>query len=861
MGKFELRTLQGLVELLPSFGKREAVGLRQEFGLRWWSYERLYHKIYDVARFLRDRKIHPGECILLQGQNCPEWVAFFLGAALRGVIVVPVDHTTSADVLKRIADEVDAKLLIYDPASPPPALPIPSESFYIPNHIPEDNTFPAIDKDLVVPINEDDTALINFTSGTTSIPRGVVITHRNIMTAIAPFQLWRILLRFIHFRLLSVAPLSHILGLMLGISMPLSIGLSVIYTNSINPPHLIRTIRDNRVTLLATVPKTLQLLTKNLLQRRDGRKCLTLEERLRAARYGWMRRHICFSQVSNMLGKQFWVLFIGGADLPIGEERFWRDAGRFLVQGYGLTETTAFMTVNGPFSGRIGSVGKPLSHLNVRIADDGEILVRGPSVTPGYFQNDRANAEVFVDGFFRTGDLVSRDSSNRLYFLGRKKEVIVTGAGQNIYPNEVELVVNQVPGVIDNVILGFEKNGYEEIHAVLLLEPDTKPFDVIQAANSKLQSHQKIQGWSIWPNMDFPRTGLLKIKREEVADFIRSSRKPRTPDSLDSQSLPSLEEILAENNREKRLKLIARYLTETPMEKLDSNKLRLVDDIGLNSMDVVELISILEKRCSKNFDHLAISLPTTVSDLRTIIPNSDDNSSRVLKSIKPPQWAENPVINSLRRLYAPFVIQTWFRLCARLSIRGLEHLAGIKCPFILAGINHHHAMDEFAIYCALPQRMRNKLMIVASKWAFREYLDPSPEYPYSRRLLVAFTFLVGLPALFPFITIPQYGDTRYGLLEICRLIDRGYSPIIFPERFWNITDRFNPVQPGIGLIAAQSYIPIIPVKLAGNKGIDFCPRMHRSRITVSFGEPVMMEPNISREKVIDILEHNIRLML
>ncbi len=833
-----ITTLQSLVEQLPRFGARPAVGLRQAFGLRWWSYDRLYRESFRIAYLLSERQIKAGQHVLLQASNCPEWVAVLLGAAMRGIVVVPVAQDATPEFVRHVAEKVDARLFFCQEEQNAQLLGVPVELIFPSQPVPE--IVP--DKSLVNPVQEDDTALIYFTSGTTTNPRGVIITHRNIAAAIAPFRFWRPLVRVIPFRLLSIPPLSHILGLMLGVCVPLSLGLAVVYTQSVTPEHLIRTIRDNRVTLLAGVPRISQILSRHLLDMKTKHGAQRMEQKLANIRSRFLRRHLLFRHANSILGWRFWVIFMGGAKLPIEEEKFWQETGRILVQGYGLTETTAFATINGPFSGRLGSVGRNISRLEMTVAEDGEILLRGPSVTPGYFEDNEANSNAFQDGFFKTGDLAKKDRRNLIYFLGRKKDVIITSEGRNVYPADVENVLNRQDGVADSVVISSGRNGHEEIHAVLLMQPGKSAPAAVHYANTLLHHYQQIQNWTTWPHKDFPRTSLGKIKRNMISDSIVESGNRREEKPGHVSEIPTVEEIRNENDRIRRLHLLARFLGKSPAEELVANATELARRFDLSSVDMVELQILMEQNYAAQWKDLRERFFASHPDLQELIGALKPEGAAREKLEKPGKWMEFAAVNFIRRLTRPLVIYPWVFLRTGVTVKGRENLRDLSAPFVIAATHHEHAIDVFIIYKALPVRLRRRLMFVSSRWVFREYLDPDEAVSRFRRLVVGAAFHVFAPALFPLIPIPHFGAAGKGISEICRLIDLGYCPIIFLE-------------PGVSLIAAQTQVPVLPVKLEGNEGIDFPPHRRRKAVRVHFGKPVQVQAGQNRFQIMETIQN------
>jgi long-chain acyl-CoA synthetase len=197
-----------------------------------------------------------------------------------------------------------------------------------------------------------------------------------------------------------------------------------------------------------------------------------------------------------------------------------------VMQGYGATECSPVVSVTPYNDHNYTSVGKPLPGVEVRIAEDKEILVRGPNVAKGYWRNPEATAAAFEDGWYHTGDLGYIDMQNNLYLKGRKKNLIVLANGLNVYPEDVENVLTSNPLVKDAVVFGLsEREEGPQVHAVLLMEEPEKAKAVIQQANKQLAAHQQIRGFTVWPESEFPRTHTLKVKRQDVLARLPEVRR------------------------------------------------------------------------------------------------------------------------------------------------------------------------------------------------------------------------------------------------------------------------------------------------------------------------------------------------
>lgn len=863
----EPRTLQTLVDALPARGDQPAVGLRGAFGARWWSYQRLFDEAYRVAALLAERGIGHGERVLLWAPNAPEWAAVLLGATVRGVIVVPVDADASPAYAARLLAATEARLVFHGEAQNVSALGVPTLSLLtLGEHpLPDDR------RSLRVPVSPEDVALVQYTSGTTHDPQGVILTHRNVMAQVANFHGWRPLLRVLPVRALVLSPLSHVQGLMLGICVPLWVGVSVLYSTAVDPPHIMRTMRQGRITLLVAVPRLQHLLAEAIQAMPYRNTGMTLAEKAATIRLFTRRRYFWYTQTRALFGHHFWALIVGGAALPPGDERFWFECLYVLAHGYGLTETAAIVSfhLNWPFRRPTRAIGKLPAGDRVRIAADGELLVRGETVTPGLFGNGSAGAlPVDADGFLHTGDLVQRGADGRLHFVGRKKEAIVTGEGFNVYPSDVEAVLQRLPAVRDAVVMSVQHGGQEAVHAVLLLD-DVLPnrgesaAQTVQQANAALEPHQRIRSWSVWPEADFPRTNLLKVRRRSVEAAIRQSgnsernAEQSAAEATDADPAPTLQTILDASDRDVRLQRIVRYIRETPPEQLRSVHARPAADLGLSSLDLIELLFLLERETGARLDNTVVHDGTSLAQLQALVRGP---ATEAAAPTEPTGQAETPELyrrrsllanrrplRLLHRLLTPLVIEPWFHWHARLRVEGAQHLAGVEGPVIVAGSHHRHGMDVMAIYCALPPRLRRNLLVVTANETFRAYLEPETAHSLWHRLSTGWLYHVGIPLFFPMALWPHYGTTRRGLMETCEFVERGFSPLIFPEHVAAAADE--PIQLGVGWVAAQTGTGVLPVRLSGNDGMDTRSRRRQRTVTVSFAPPVPVEPADTAEGV------------
>jgi len=487
------------------------------------TYRTLQERAQYFAGYLQEQQFEKGDRILLWSASRIDWMIAYLGALLVGAVVVPLDISNKEVFLARVTQITEAKLLIttqkqYATLKQPP---VPLVDI---DKLPQGT----LDSTKLPTVNDDDLAELVFTSGTTGQPKGVMLSHRNIVSnATTAVKLVNITAED---RLLSILPLSHMFEMTIELALIHS-GASVVYARSLAPETLLRLLASQHITGMVLVPQALQLFLNGIereVRRQNKEKQWELLHRI-APLLPFGLRRILFGTIHKRFGNRFRFFVSGGAYLPPKLAERWENMGFRVLQGYGTTECAPIVSVT-PYNDHIfDSVGKALPGVEIRIAEDKEILVHGPNVALGYWKNPEATAASFQDGWYHTGDLGYFDEKGHLYLKGRKKNLIVLANGLNVYPEDVENVLLTNPLIKDAVVLGFmEQDQGPEVHAILLMDDSSKAKEVIQQANKQLAPHQQVRGFTIWPEEDFPRTHTLKVKRPEVLDKLQAIRGKTT---------------------------------------------------------------------------------------------------------------------------------------------------------------------------------------------------------------------------------------------------------------------------------------------------------------------------------------------
>ena len=808
------------------FGSETAYVFRRGYRVERWSYGHVAETVYEFARDLEARGVGKGERILLWGVNCAEWVVAFFGSILRGAVVVPMDRISAPEFAAKVARQANARLCICSRdlvTSAPAVTTIVLEDFAAKLSGLSRARYEPVSADL------DDPVQIVFTSGTTADPKGVVITHRNVLANIEPLEaeITKYLKyeRIIHpLRFLNLLPLSHVFGQFLGIFIPQLFGATVVFSDSLNPSEVISTIKQERVSVLVGVPRILETLQGKV--ERDYES---------AGRLSWLNREVEETQGKHFLGRwwrfrsihrqfgwKFWAFISGGAALDPKTELFWNRLGYVVIQGYGLTETTAIISVNHPFKLGRGSIGQVLPGRELKLGANGEILVRGASVASGYVSGEGVQPVAEEEGWFRTGDIGELDSSGNLYFKGRKKNVIVNPEGMNIFPEDLEAVLRQQREVRDCVVFGFEREGNAEPCAVLILrDRSCDPDTVIRRANASLAQYQHIRRWFLWPEEDFPRTPTQKPKAAEIQDFVQMRLGGAEGAGVRAGSLADL---------------ISR-ITGRPAGELapDTN---LATDLDLSSLDRVELLSALEDRYQVDLNESRFTTATTVGELERMLGEPESKRS----DYHYPRWAQSWPVAVVR--FIVYYLLTWpaTMIMSRPRVNGRDRLAGVHGPVLFIA-NHVTQVDIGFVLAALPFRYRHRLAVAMLGEMLQEMRHPPRNMGILRRLIEQLSYFL-VVSLFNVFPLPQQTGFRESFAFAGESADRGYSIVVFPEGRRTQDGKMSPFQAGVGLLTRNLRLPVVPVRIEGLFELKQKGRKSSrpGTVRVSIGQPLRFDP-------------------
>ncbi|MFZ0769804.1 MAG: AMP-binding protein [Candidatus Sulfotelmatobacter sp.] len=876
------------VECAERWPDNVALVLQRHDQIESCTYAELRRMAECVGRWIAENGFARGSRLALLADNHPRWVAAYLGVIAAGCAVVPLDTALHAGQLTKLLQDSGSSALFCDAKHAQAAreavvslnvgLVLMDPDRMAQHSIQERwmGNLPAIfsggpGKFQPVTSAADDLASLLYTSGTTADPKGVMLTHSNFQGEVEAVFNWVDIGP--SDALLGVLPMFHVLAQMANLLLPLVKGSRVVYLETLNTTELLRALRERDITAFAVVPQFFYLIHQRIFEEIEKRGALTqklfktlaaLNRTLRKA--GINAGPILFGKIHQTLGEKMRYLVTGGSRFDPKIARDFCDLGIDVLQAYGLTETTAAVFANLPGDNVIGSVGKAMKGVEARIVDPqpqeegapatGEIALRGAVVMKGYWNRSDATAAVLRDGWFYTGDLGYFDADGNLFLTGRKKELIVLSNGKNIYPEEVEAHYLKSPYIKELAVMGLEgkpSEGGDRLHAVIV--PN---FDVlrqkkivnakevirfaIESLSQQIASTKRIGGYEIWQE-DLPRTTTRKIKRFEVEKRVRANQerqvsddselpaeRPLTPDETAWLDQPDVQRALA---------IVREAARTSPPTLRPTHNLEL--DLGLDSMQRVELLSQIEEQLGGNVEESQLAGIYTVRDLVDAVLQSAASGAggpdtRTTFAGWGAMLAEEPNPSDVLPLVRPQRVSAafWYMVSRLIQVIALDrfalHVCGIEKlpksgPCIISS-NHQSYLDPLILAGVLPPEVFDKVFAVGTSEIFGE--------GFMLKVARSLRVVVVDPDA---NLIPAMRAGAFGLRQ-------GRPLILYPEGERSIDGKPRIFKKGAAILSIHLQVPIVPVAIEGfykawprNKSFQgFSP------LKMVFGDPIIPPP-------------------
>jgi long-chain acyl-CoA synthetase len=854
------------VECVEHWPKNVALEIQLRDRVESCTYAELRHMAESVGSWLGKNGFQSGARVVILADNHPRWVAVFLGVVASGCTAVPLDTALHADQITTLLKDSGTSLLFCDlkhlatareaigslpikialtnstevttgsaQTSPDPATTAPVGDL--------DSIFASGPSGFVpAAVEPDVVASLLYTSGTTSDPKGVMLTHANLLGEVE--SVFRLLHVGPEDAVLGVLPLFHVLSQMANLLLPLVKGARVVYLETLNTTELLRALNERQITIFAVVPQFFYLIHERIFKEVAKRgkvagfalkALMTMNRGLRAV--GFNAGRIFFGKLHSTFGDRMRYLITGGSrfDPQIGYDFY--ALGIDVLQAYGLTETTGAAFVALPHHNVIGSVGPPLPAVEGKIIDPkpgeeggpsiGEIAIRGAIVMKGYWKRLDATAAVLKDGWLHTGDLGYFDSGNNLFITGREKDVIVLSNGKNVYPEEIESYYLKSPYIKEIGVMALESDpgnpASDRLYGVVVPDFDVLKerkivnakevirFD-IEGISAKIPSTKRIGSYEIWQD-PLPRTTTRKLKRFEMEKLVRANQKKGQTDTEIGSAAPlSAEDTqwLEQPEVQKAVQVIREASKSAPEVIRPNDNLEL--DLGLDSMQRIELLVAVEKELGGDVEESAMAEIYTVRQLVDAIRESAGaGKTRTASSQQPAGWKSvlqeeptDPEVLALGRpsrlaehfLYAGFQpIQIFARDRFHLRVSGLNKLPA-DGPYIISS-NHQSYIDPVFLASVLPWPVFRNLFAVGTSEIFGS--------GFMRRLARWLRVIVVDPDA-NLISAMRAG--AFGLRH-------GRILILYPEGERSIDGTPRTFKKGAAILSIQLQVPIVPVAIAG----------------------------------------------
>ena len=863
-------------------------------------------RLRSIAYRLGQEGVAFGERVALISENHPDWAIAYLGILYRGAVVTPLDPASTPETLAAFLADSETKLAFVSPGSLSkfhdacahmgrtiPVVLLQSSSDQDQQSSLVGARFDDWASTLVPtefaaappPAGTTDLALLMYTSGTTGRPKAVPLSHGNIQAQIdAVQQVMKITDREV---VLSILPLFHAYSQIVNLWLAATIGARVVYLNQFSSAEVEAGLKRCGATTLTGVPRLWYLFHKKVFDAVDAKPAL-LRWAFRAMLLanGVLRDYVhvnagnfFFRPVHQAFGGKLRLAVSGGATFDEAVAKDFHRLGFTILQGYGLTETAGAVTVTRFEDNIIGSVGTPLNGVEVKIdepneAGIGEVLIRGPIVTAGYYRNPEADDEAFTpERWFRSGDLGHFDRRGHLYIVGRKKDVIILPSGKNVFPEDVEAHYERSPLVSEICVLGrrdagsrFE--GMESLCAVVVpnfeflkTQHISNPGEWIpwelEDLGRELPEYQRVHDFVIRTE-PLPRTTTRKIRRHELRHQLeaakllgRNGRKGNgfalNPADRDLMNSPAGIIVTA---------IIKGLVAEVAFIHPHLN---LEIDLRLDSLARMECIANVEQALSIQFEPEETTSILMVGDLIELVSRkmSDQRASSAalpplikataVNAVPVPTksyWQEalayapanipelQPMLH--RKPLTTFLIYWLMRLIyfgARVTlgieVKGSAVLKQLKPPYLLCS-NHQSYIDPFLVCSVLPRDVLPHIIHVGASRYFTGFAMSR----LARMINV----------------VPINPDTH-----LMRALRAGAAALragkvlgVYPEGRRSFDGQLGIFKKGAAILATELNVPIVPVALDGTHRIwpRESLRIRRAKVKLSFGEPIDIHKTI-----------------
>jgi long-chain acyl-CoA synthetase len=788
-----------IVSLVDEMAERHDLALAlqrvTEDGLTRTSFRDVKLRAASMAARLAGLGVRKGDRIVLSARNHPDWAIAYFGILRAGATAVPVDPALDATAWGNVLAESGARVVVWDATVKERDAVAGAHGYLAQLDVhaatEEDDRLAAPEVDVA----PGDVASLIYTSGTTGRPKGVMLTHANftsLVAALAPiFPLSR------GDVLLSVLPLHHTFEFTCGLLLPLSRGARVVYLDELTGESLAEGLRASRATAMVGVPALWQLLERRILQQVDARGPMARTafdvaaevNRWLAANVGVDVGRVVFGAVHAKMGGRVKWLISGGAALPRETQERFAGLGLRLTEGYGLTEAAPVLTVARPGKRVEPGVGKPVPGVELRIAnpDDrgiGEVVARGPNVMIGYTDEEATRRTIDAEGWLHTGDLGRIDRKGRLEIVGRLKDVVISPTGENVYPDDVEKRLGDVPGVSELAVVGVDVRGSERLACLAVPRGDREAARAaLRKAIDQLPAGQRPAIVHLY-DAQLPRTATRKVKREEVRAILRRMIVATARSDVPAAASPVAVAIAG--------------VKGIPVEEVTLHA-TLQGELGFDSLMLTELLEALEARFGA-IDPQRLQACVTVADVQDLVSQQGAGASRAAaegaaRSPAAPIVLPEPV-QEAGKAFIGRLQDLFYGEMMRPRVFGRAHIPHNRNVIVVA--NHASHLDMGFVRHALGTYGKDIVSLAAQDYFFENGIKRA-----------FFENLTNLKA------IDRKASLRQAIRQASDVIERGKTVLVFPEGTRSATGEIQEFRPLVGHLALVHGVDILPVFLGG----------------------------------------------
>lgn len=786
--------LKYIIKSSEAWGDREAMVIRRRIKKEVILYKNIPKLISKFETWFIKNRISPKSKILFWGMNCPEYATSLLACMCLDRVSIPIDWRNNRETIQAIIKKTKPEYAFVSKYFKSGFLKEKNIKVYF-----IEDLFELVNKEspkkTLSQLHKDDSYTnperiveIVFTSGTTGKPKGVVMKQKNLLANLKSVE--SILPDLTNSRVISILPLSHMFEQIVGLLLPIGYGTTIFYLPRINSFRLLQSFSEYKPTHLIFVPQMLKIFWEKIEEKaKITGKYNKLMSLMKVANiFPLPLRKMLFPTIHNLFGGCVKYIACGGAPLDKNIGKNWFCIGLPIIEGYGATEATSIAAVNNFSSPKLGTVGKPVPGVNIKINRQGEIYIKSDSLSAGYFNDLKKTMQVFTSQGYKTGDIGRFDQNGNLHIIGRDVFKIVLPSGEKVFVEDLETKILQDNRIKEACVVAKNLPDGDKIHVYLILKKEvTEELKrIVTDINGSLESKQQILSFNVWPGEDFPRTPTLKIDRKSVFEFANQQKDIKEIINKDIESAYIIRDIVD---------VLSKISSIEKGRITDSDTL--AGDLNIDSLSRVEVVALAEEHLGIILNEGNITAKTTVSELKEMAKNSE-----TIEIVKMPMWQFTKFGEILHLITIKYFLVPIHSRIIKIKYR-MKPVPYIK-PGSMIIFNHPGILDGVCVIRTLLKQGSHRIVTNsgANFWEKKYFLAKMLEL-----------FAGGIP-------LYESGHKFMKVMQVnSDLLDRGYNLLFAPQGGLQTTDEEKPFKIGTGFVVQQLDCPVNIIKIEGYRGV------------------------------------------